>query len=41
MKGHINLDELEARIKLMSKPTPFQVIDLIILMYEELRSKEE
>jgi hypothetical protein len=41
MKGRISLDELEARLKQMSKPTPFQVIDLITQMYKELSEKGE
>lgn len=33
----IDLDELNARIKQLKKPTPFQVIDLITEMYKELK----
>lgn len=34
---HINLDELDRRIKAMSRPTPFQVIALTMAMYKELK----
>lgn len=37
MDKHINLDQLEKRIKAMGRPTPFQVIDLIAQMYKELK----
>jgi hypothetical protein len=41
MKERINLDELEARVKQLGRPTPYQVIDLITQMYKELRAKGE
>lgn len=33
----IDLDELDRRIKAMHRPTPLQVVDLIMAMYKELR----
>jgi len=33
----INLNDLEQRIKLITKPTPQQVVDLITKMYKEIK----
>lgn len=33
----INLDELDKRIKLMYKPTPFHVLELIQLLKGEMK----
>lgn len=38
MTQFINLDELDSRIKSLNKPTPQQVVNLIMSMYAELRS---
>lgn len=40
MKKFISLDELEARIKQIHKPTPQQVANLITVMYRELANRE-
>lgn len=34
---YINLDELDRRIKAMGRPTPFQVVALVMAMYKELK----
>ena len=36
MKKRIDLDELDAQIKRLGKPTPQQVVNLIRTMYQEL-----
>lgn len=36
----IDIDELDFRIKLLGKPTPKQVVDLIAEMYRELRQED-
>lgn len=33
----INLDELERRVKLINKPTPYDVLEIIGKMKEELK----
>lgn len=33
----INLDELERRVKLLTKPTPYNVLNIIGKMKEELK----
>lgn len=40
MRIRINLDKLEARIKLLNRPTPQQVVDLITQMYSELNHED-
>lgn len=40
MKKRINLDELENRVKVLGKPTPQQVVNLITVMYRELTNPE-
>jgi hypothetical protein len=35
----INLTELEERVKLLDKPRPQDVLNLIQLMYSELKNK--
>lgn len=38
MRPRIDLDELDSRIKAMHRPTPQQVVNLIMVMYRELKT---
>lgn len=37
MKTFINLDELEKRVKVLIKPTPQDVLNIIVQMNKELK----